>query len=85
MDTFDMDMQRDRFLKIFDDQIGEREGKETLREWLLSDECDFFTAPASTKYHGNDDGRLCEHSPDVYEMAVRSEAMYTTAMIMKMI
>ncbi len=76
MDTFDMDMQRDRFLKVFDEQIGDREGKDALREWLLSDDCDFFTAPASTKYHGNYDGGLCEHSLDVYEMAVRLETMY---------
>ena len=32
MDTFDMDMQRDRFLKIFDERIGDREGKDALRE-----------------------------------------------------
>ena len=76
METFDLEMQREKFLKIFDTQIGEREGKEALREWLLSDECDFFTAPASTKYHGNYDGGLCEHSIDVYEMAVRLEGLY---------
>lgn len=76
MESFDMEMQRDKFLKIFDTQIREREGKEALRDWLLSDECDFFTAPASTKYHGNYDGGLCEHSIDVYEMAVRLEELY---------
>ena len=76
MDTFDLEMQRDRFLKIYDDGIGDREGKEELREWLLSDGCDFFTAPASTKYHGNYEGGLCEHSIDVYEMAVRLETLY---------
>ena len=76
MDTFDLDMQRDKFLKIFDGSIGEREGKEALREWLLSDDCDFFIAPASTKYHGNYDGGLCEHSIDVYVMAVRLESLY---------
>lgn len=27
---------------------------------------DFFTAPASTKYHGSYEGGLCEHSLDVY-------------------
>ena len=70
MDTFELEMQRDRFLKIFDEQIGDREGKEALRDWLLSDECDFFTALASTKYHGNYTGGLCEHSLDVYDMAV---------------
>ena len=76
MNTFDLDMQRDQFLNIFDTRIGEREGKEALREWLLSDRCDFFIAPASTKYHGNYDGGLCEHSIDVYEMAVRLESLY---------
>ena len=76
MESFDMEMQRDKFLKIFDTQIGERDGKEALREWLLSDGCDFFTAPASTRYHGNYDGGLCEHCIDVYEMAVRLEELY---------
>ena len=76
MDTFDLELQRDKFLMIFDSKIGDREGKEALREWLLGDECDFFTAPASTKYHGNDTGGLCEHSIDVYEMAVRLESLY---------
>ena len=65
------DMNRDRFLQIFDNQIGDREGKDALRVWLLSDDCDFFIAPASTKYHGNYEGGLCEHSIDVYEMAVQ--------------
>ncbi len=76
MDTFDLELQRDRFLKVFDEQIREREGKEELREWLLSDSCDFFTAPASTKYHGNYTGGLCEHSLDVYDMAVQLEGLY---------
>ncbi len=76
MDQLDLEMQRDKFLKIFDSEIGDREGKEYLREWLLSDDCDFFIAPASTKYHGNYSGGLCEHSIDVYEMAVRLEGLY---------
>ena len=76
MDSFELELQRDKFLKIFDSGIGERDGKEALRDWLLSEDCDFFIAPASTKYHGNYDGGLCEHSIDVYEMAVRLEEMY---------
>ncbi len=76
MDSFDMEMQRDKFLRIFDSNIGERDGKDALRDWLLSEDCDFFMAPASTKYHGNYDGGLCEHSIDVYEMAVRLESLY---------
>ena len=27
METFELEMQRDRFLKIFEEQIGDREGK----------------------------------------------------------
>ncbi len=76
MDTMDLEMQRDRFLRIFDTQTGDREGKDVLRDWLTSDECDFFTAPASTKYHGAYEGGLCEHSLDVYEMAVRLESLF---------
>ena len=75
MDTFDLEMQRDRFLKVFDEKIGEREGKEALREWLLEGS-DFFTSPASTKYHGNYTGGLCEHSLDVYDMALKLEELY---------
>lgn len=77
METFELEMQRDRFLKIFDEKIGSREGKDALREWLLSDECDFFSAPASTKYHGFYTGGLCEHSLDVFDMAVQLEELYS--------
>ena len=76
MEQFDLDLQRDRFLKIFDEKISDREGKDALRAWLTGSECDFFTAPASTKYHGNYEGGLCEHSLDVYDMAVRLENLY---------
>ena len=72
MEELDRVILQTRFLKIFDEKISdEREGKEALREWLTGDECDFFTAPASTRYHGNYPGGLCEHSLDVYDMAVR--------------
>ena len=76
MEQFDMELQRDRFLRIFDEKVGDRKGKDDLRDWLLSDDCDFFTAPASTKYHGAYLGGLCEHSLDVYDMAVRLAEMY---------
>lgn len=42
-----------------------REGAEQLLEWL--EEKGFFTAPASTKYHGNYAGGLVEHSNHVFE------------------
>ena len=36
-------------------------------EYLCSPTCDFFVAPASTRYHGAYAGGLCEHSINVYE------------------
>ena len=39
--------------------------KERLIDWL-ENKSDFFTAPASTKYHGSFEGGLCEHSLNVY-------------------
>ena len=46
----------------------DREGIEELITWL--EESDFFTAPASTKYHGNYPGGLCEHSLGVLRICV---------------
>jgi HD superfamily phosphodiesterase len=40
-----------------------------LLEWLCK--ADFFTAPASTHYHGGYAGGLCQHSIDVYQYAKR--------------
>lgn len=42
-----------------------RDGLESLIKWLES--TDFFTAPASTRFHGNYEGGLCEHSLNVYD------------------
>lgn len=42
-----------------------RNGAGELLEWLKS--TDFFTAPASTKYHGAYQGGLVEHSYHVFE------------------
>ena len=39
--------------------------KEKLIDWL-ENKSDFFTAPASTKYHCGYEGGLCEHSLNVY-------------------
>lgn len=42
-----------------------REGSDKLLEWVLK--TDFFTAPASTKFHGNFEGGLLQHSLAVYD------------------
>lgn len=41
-----------------------RKGIANLLAWM-KDETDFFTAPASTKYHGAYEGGLCNHSINV--------------------
>lgn len=60
---------RDRFIQIYKDNIT-REGSDALLAYLASDACDFFTAPASTRYHGAHEGGLCEHSLNVYDCLV---------------
>jgi hypothetical protein len=60
--------RREDFIRIFTSHI-KRPGASDLLDWL--DETDFFTAPASTRFHGNYEGGLCEHSVNVYEELVR--------------
>ena len=43
-----------------------RDGIETLINWLET-KSDFFEAPASTVFHGNYAGGLCQHSLNVYK------------------
>ncbi len=57
---------KERFLTIFKEKVH-REGADKLIEFLCSDHCDFFTAPASTRYHGAYPGGLLEHSLNVYD------------------
>ncbi|MDR0986311.1 MAG: HD domain-containing protein [Ruminococcus sp.] len=56
---------REEFLTIFKDNIS-RSGSEQMLEYLTSEQCDFFSAPASTRYHGAYEGGLCRHSLNVY-------------------
>ena len=60
---------KERFIEIYKKNIH-REGSEKLLEYLLSGGSDFFTAPASTKYHGSYEGGLLEHSLNVYDCLV---------------
>lgn len=45
-----------------------REGLEDLLKFI-DEHTDFWTAPASTKFHSNFDGGLCKHSMNVFEVA----------------
>ena len=62
----DLTSLKDKFVAIYRENIT-RPGADRLLEYLLSDSSDFFTAPASTRYHGAYEGGLCEHSINVYE------------------
>lgn len=55
---------RDRFRELVLQNI-KRQGVETLLSWL--DGTDFYTAPASTRFHEAYKGGLCEHSIVVYD------------------
>jgi hypothetical protein len=61
-------VSKEKFTKIFNEYIG-RPGADELFEWLES--TDFFDAPASTRFHGDYAGGLCEHSVHVWEELVR--------------
>ena len=58
---------QERFMQIFQEKIT-REGADRLLDFLVKS--DFFTAPASTRYHGAHEGGLVEHSLNVYDCLV---------------
>ena len=55
---------REEFLQIFQQHVT-RPGSEKLLDWL-DNKTDFFSAPASTRFHGACEGGLCMHSLNVY-------------------
>lgn len=57
---------KERFIAIYKDKI-KRDGADKLLDFLLSSSSDFFTAPASARFHGNYEGGLVEHSLNVYD------------------
>ena len=57
---------RERFISIYKEKI-KRDGADRLLEYLCSEGSDFFTAPASTRFHGNYEGGLVEHTLNVYD------------------
>ena len=56
--------QREEFLSIFRQHVA-RPGADRLLDWL-DHKTDFFTCPASTRFHGACEGGLCMHSLNVY-------------------
>ena len=60
---------KERFIDLYKTYIH-REGADKLLEYLDSSASDFFTAPASTKFHNNVPGGLLSHSLNVYDCLV---------------
>jgi len=57
------------FIRLYEENI-KREGASKLLEWLKKS--DFFTAPASTRFHSAYSGGLCEHSVKAYYRFVQN-------------
>jgi len=60
----DLEESKQEFLDIFYDNV-ERDGAEEFLNFL--EKTDFFTAPASSRFHNNFEGGLCAHSVNVYK------------------
>lgn len=68
MNENNLEENQEKFIQIFNENI-KREGAENLLDWLINS--DFFTAPASSKFHSAYEGGLCEHSLKVFNRFVK--------------
>ena len=59
---------KQKFIEYYQANIH-REGADRLLEWLIGS--DFFTAPASTRFHAAYEGGLVEHSLNVYKVFMK--------------
>ena len=59
---------KNEFIAIYTKYI-KRDGADKLLEYLLNS--DFFTAPASAKFHASEAGGLCYHSINVYNRLLK--------------
>ena len=65
-------MSKEKFIEIYNANIH-REGADKLLDWLHKS--DFFTAPASTRFHLAVEGGLCTHSINVYNRLLQLYTM----------
>ncbi len=63
-----IEQNKQTFLSLVQKYV-KRDGIQNLVDWL--ERTNFFHDPASTKYHSNFEGGLCEHSLNVYNRLVR--------------
>lgn len=59
---------KNEFIDIFTTHVT-RDGADKLLEYLTNS--DFFTAPASARFHLSEEGGLCQHSVNVYKRLVQ--------------
>lgn len=59
---------KDKFIQLCRENI-KRDGIDDLMNWL--EKSDFYKAPSSTRFHGNYEGGLVEHSVNVYNRLVQ--------------
>ena len=62
--TEQIEQNKNEFLSLVESITREGIDRDTLVKQLTNS--DFFTAPASSNYHSNYEGGLCEHSLNVY-------------------
>ena len=60
----DVEKLKNEFVTVFNERI-KRDGAQDILSFLYTS--DFFKAPASTKFHGNTEGGLVNHSLNVYK------------------
>lgn len=79
-----LDEVKQEILTILNQYVAERDGGKDLI-YFLENGCDYFTAPASVKFHNNFDGGLAQHSLSVYklfkEKVEKFDATFTEASI----
>ncbi len=68
------------FIKYYNEYI-KRDGADKLLEWLSG--TDFFTSPASTRYHGAVVGGLCAHSINVFLNLIKLTKTYPEIVVSK--
>ncbi len=56
---------KERFIEIYNEKVH-RAGADKLLSWMQT--TDFFTAPASTRFHAAYEGGLLDHSLNVYDV-----------------
>ncbi len=59
--------RKELFIETFTKNVN-RKGADKLLEWICS--TDFFTAPASTRFHAAYEGGLADHSMNVYNVLI---------------